>query len=283
MLLAAARGGLYALIALGFAVVFGSCRIINLFHGSFFLLGAYFAFFLSPGPDAQGAIAVAVTIGAGGLVGAAAVAYYFAFVRTFTDRPIRLMVVGLAANVVVGQAFLAAYGSRGAYVPPIVGGTVDLGSVRVLAHEVVVAGAALGLITLVWWLLRRSTLGLTVRAAADNAKGAVLIGIRPTRVLATTMAVSGVLAGLAGALAAPLRVVTPDMWTFALVKSFLIVIVGGSRSLAGTIGAAYALAALEVVVAGSLGEAGANWVSLMVVALVLVVRPGGLVGERDAR
>lgn len=279
--LCVARGSLYALIAAGFALVFGAGRVLNLFHGSFFLLGAYGAFMLA-GSAVGGESAVArlmadVVVALG--VGAVALGYYYAVLRPGAGSWLRLVTTGLASNLLVAEVFRTYYGARSAYVPPIVAGTVQVGPVSILAQELVVVAVAALLLAALGWLLTRSMWGAAVRAVAQDVVGARLVGIDPTLTLAITVALSGALAGLAGALAAPTRIVRPDMWSFALLKAMTVVIVGGIGSLRGTCVAAYGLGAIEVLTTAWLGETAAELGGVLLAVAVLTVRPRGVVDD----
>jgi branched-subunit amino acid ABC-type transport system permease component len=123
--------------------------------------------------------------------------------------------------------------------------------------------------------LSRSQAGLAIQAVAQDPGAAELVGIRPVTVLGHTVAVAAFLAGFAGALAAPTRVVGPDMWSFALMVSFAVVVVGGVGSLAGTVVVAYALAAVEVMTSIFISTAAAEAVALAGIVTFLVLRPRG--------
>lgn len=276
-----ARGSLYALIAVGFALVFGAGRVLNLFHGGFFLLGAYLAFLVSglAVPLEGPARLIAVTLFSAATVGAIGYVYFWAFLRRYVGRQIQLMVVGVVANLLVAQIFRAGYGTQAAYVEPIVPGTIRVGSAQVLRQEILIAGVALVLFPILGWLLRNTRTGSAIQAVAQDSRGARLVGIRPEQVLGTTVAVAAVLAGLAGALAAPVRVVSPDLWMFALLKSFTIVILGGIGSLWGTLITAYALGAVEIMAGSLVGEAGAELIAVLIAVVALALRPRGVVDE----
>jgi branched-subunit amino acid ABC-type transport system permease component len=281
LILALARGSLYALIAVGFALVFGAGRVLNLFHGGFFLLGAYLAFLYSrmAVPLEGPARLVVVTLLSAVTVGVIGWLYFWGFLRRYVGRQIQLMVVGVVANLVTAQLFSAGFGTQAAYVAPIVPGTIQVGSAQVLRQEILIAGVALVLFPVLGWLLRHTRTGSAIQAVAQDARGARLVGIRPDQVLGTTVAAAAVLAGLAGALAAPVRVVSPDLWTFALLKSFTIVILGGIGSLWGTLLTAYALGAVEVLASAQVGEAGAELIAVLIAVVALALRPRGVVDE----
>ena len=278
-ILTLARGSLYALIAVGFALVFGAGRVLNLFHGGFFLLGAYLAFLFSRMQAPLTAGPILATLLAAVSVGLLGYAYFWGFLRRYTRRPIQLMVVGVVANLLLAQVLRAGYGTQAASVVPIVAGTVRIGHAQVLWQEILIAVVALVLFPGLGWLLRNTRTGGAIRAVAQDPRGARLVGISPDQVLGTTVAVAAVLAGLAGALDAPVRVVSPDLWTFALLKSFTIVILGGIGSLTGTLVMSYALGAVEVLGTSFFGEAGAEFLAVLIAVVALALRPRGVVGE----
>jgi len=200
LVLTLTRGSLYALIAVGFALVFGTGRILNLFHGGFFLLGAYAAFFLSrlpPLPLGGAWRQVLLTLLAAGAVGVFGFAYYWGFLRRYLSRPVHLMVIGLASNLLIALLFRAFYGTRAAYVPPIVPGIVRIGSIQVLGQEWVIVLAAAVLFPALSWVLRHTRIGGAIRAVAEDPKGASLVGIRPDSVLGTTVALAAAYPNLA--------------------------------------------------------------------------------------
>jgi branched-chain amino acid transport system permease protein len=281
LVLTLARGSLYALIAVGFALVFGAGRVLNLFHGGFFLLGAYLAFVYSGiAMPFEGPLRLVVVTGLSALtVGLLGYAYFWGFLRRYLDRPIRLMVVGVVANLFTAQLFSLEYGTRAAYVEPIVPGTLRIGSALILRQEILIAAVALAVFPVLGWMLFRTRTGSAIRAVAQDPRGARLVGILPDQVLGTTVAVAAVLAALAGALSAPVRVVSPDLWTFALLKSFTIVILGGIGSLRGTLITSFALALVEIAGASLVGEAGAELIAVLIAVTVLALRPRGVVHE----
>jgi branched-chain amino acid transport system permease protein len=279
--LCVARGSLYALIAVGFALVFGAGRVLNLFHGSFFLLGAYGTYLVvASGIGGTSAFARLLddAVVAGG-VGLLALGYYYVILRPSAGSWLRLVTTGLASNLVVAEIFRSYYGTRSASVPPIVAVTIRIGSVNIAAQEIIITVVTVVLLGGLGWFLTRSLWGSAIRAVAQDAVGARLVGINPTVTLAITVALSGALAGLAGALAAPTRIVRPDIWSFALLKALTVVIVGGIGSLRGTTVAAFGLGAAEVLATAWLGETAAELGTVLIAVAVLTVRPRGVVTD----
>ncbi|MEW5982600.1 MAG: branched-chain amino acid ABC transporter permease [Acidobacteriota bacterium] len=275
------RGSLYALIAAGFALVLGAGRVLNLFHGSFFLLGAYGAHYygrLVGGGDGMWT-RISGDAMVAGVVGLSGLAYYYLALRPSAQSWLRQVTTGLAGNLLVAESFRAFFGTRSASVPPIIAGTVQLGPVSVLAQELAITVAAVASLGALSLFLRRSRWGNGIRAVAQDAIGARLVGVNPTMTIAATVALSGAMAGLAGALAAPVRVVRSEMWSFALLKALTVVIVGGVGSLRGTCLASYGLAAVEVSTTAWQGESVAELFGVLVAVGVLVLRPRGVLPD----
>jgi branched-chain amino acid transport system permease protein len=271
------RGSLYAVVGLGFALVFGAGRVLNLFHGSFFLLGAYAAFVLTSITDARGYAGktLLLMVVAALIVAVIGYVYYRLLLRPFHGNQLRMMVAGMAANLVVAEAVRALYGARAASVPSVIPGSLMIGSVAVLWQEALLVLAALLATGSLLWFLSHSQTGLAIRAVAQDPEAAELIGIVPVHALGSSVAVAALLAGLAGALAAPARVIGPDMWTFALLVSFAVVVVGGVGSLVGTLVVSYVLAAVEIVTGVLLNTAAAETVALAAIVVFLLIRPRG--------
>jgi branched-chain amino acid transport system permease protein len=277
LLLTLTRGSLYAFVAVGFALVFGAGRVLNLFHGSFFLLGAYVAFFLCSATGAQGHpwLTLGLSVASGLVVAVIGYVYYRLLLRPFQRHPLRMMVLGMAANLALADGARALYGTRGALVPSVVTGSLAVGSAAVLWQELLFVPAALLTVGALYFFLSRSQAGLAIQAVAQDPEAAELVGILPVHVLGQTVAVAAFLAGLAGALAAPARVVAPDMWSFALLVSFAVVVVGGVGSLTGTLIVSYLLAAVEIVTSLVVSTAAAEAVALVAIMLFLLIRPRG--------
>ncbi|HEU0012668.1 MAG TPA: branched-chain amino acid ABC transporter permease [Longimicrobium sp.] len=278
------RGSGYALVALGFAAVLGAARVLNLSHALSFLFGAYATYagqaLLRGALPAAAAVAVA-TVGATALAALAGWLFFRLALRPTLDRPEHALVLCMAVNVFATAALQAALGGRALAVPPVLEGAVRVSGAMLLRQELLVIPVVVLVFPLLHHLLSHTSYGRAVRALAQNPQAALLAGVDRDRVLAGVVAAAAALAGLAGALQAPLRVLAPAMWLPVLVKSFAVVTVGGLGSLRGALGAAYLLAALEVLTSHALTEASSEFVSLAAVVMVLAAG-AGRVRERHA-
>lgn len=277
LLEALVRGSVYALVALGFAAVLGTARVLNLSHGLFFLFGAYATWAgqealrgLLPAPAAvavAAAAATAVALLAGAL-------FFRVALRPTLDTPQHALVLCMAVNLFVTAALQTVLGTRPLPVSPILAGSVDVAGSVMLRQELLVIPVVAVAFPLLHHVLARTDHGRAVRALAQNPQAAVLAGVDRDRVLGSVVAAAAGLAALAGALQAPLRVLSPAMWLPVLVKSFAVVTVGGLGNLKGALGAAYLLALLEVATSRAATDAASEFVSLAAVVVVLAASRG---------
>src|SRR5690606_3651204 len=154
--------------------------------------------------------------------------------------------------------------------PPLIRGSVDILGVRVLYKELLLLPVSLVALTLLQLFLSRSSMGRAIQAVAQCRDGAVLIGIKPDRVLAITIAISAALAALAGTLVSSLVAVAPAVWGYWLIKAFAIAIVGGLGSLPGAIIAAFLLSFVEIATTFTLTDQYGELVALIIIVLILL-------------
>lgn len=266
------------MLALGFSLVFGVGRVLNLAHTAFFMLGSYaIFFFLGTGIGMPLAVlASAVTVVVVGLM------LYRLFIEPVREMEATVLIMALATAVLLQEALRLLSGGAGALpVPPMFPGFVRILRVRVRNQEI--ATLALALISLVgtWFLLTRTRLGLAIRAAAQDREVASLMGINVHRVTTIVMALGLLLAALAGAAVAPVRTVEPHMWMHPLVIVLAAVVLGGLGSLKGSLIGAAILAFAEVTVRITVpgGAFLRTAVALAIMLAVFFFRPEGLFGS----
>lgn len=274
--------GVLALLALGFSLVYGVGGIVNLAHGSFFMVGAYLAVGASSAWGVPVAVAALV-----GVVGAAAAGVVLdrVIVRPVRNEPITVLIVTLGAAIFIAAGVRHFFGTADRNLDGLVGGSVSIlgvqiQSTRVLAFVVSALSVAGALA-----ILRLTSAGRNVRAVAQDPEAATLMGIDPARVLLAVMATGAGLAGLAGVMTAPFGAVFPDMWLTPLTQAFAIVILGGLGSIEGTVLAAILLGFVDRAVAFGLpnGERYVGLVSISVILVTLIARPQGILGRKIAR
>jgi len=282
ILFAILKSSLYALVALGFTLIFGVGGVLNLAHGAFLMTSAYLSYvaFALLGLPLQLALALGVLTTA--LVAAG---LYRGVVRRVQHLPLLTLILTLAITLALQELTAIAFGVEAISLPPPVAGMSVVMGVRVENVQLmafVVSWLALGCF---WWFLERTRYGKAVRATAMDRRGAELVGIPIERVHTLTWAISGALAGLAGIFFSYPGGMDPRMWVDPLIISFAIVILGGLGSLIGSLIAAYFVGFVETFtfyapqLAIPLGAAWVGVPSLLLTVIILIIRPQGLLGR----
>lgn len=270
-------GGIYVLVASGLSIIFGVLRVTNFAHGAFYMLGAYGGIFIL-GLTGNFWLALAV---APVLVGVLGLVIESGLIRPLYRRALDAsLMVTYALGLIITEAVKLVWGKapQPFPIPALLAGSVNLGFAFFPRYRLFVVLCTIVVMTLLWWVLARTDLGLTIRAASQDQIMTQALGIDISRVLASAFGLGVALAALGGILSAPIRGVFPLMGLDILIVSFVVVVVGGMGSVVGVtlsgllIGVVTSLSALFVPV---LSQA----VMFIVMIGVLLVRPQGLVAS----
>ena len=266
-----------ALVALGFSLVYGVGGIVNLAHGSFFMIGAYSAYAVT---ETGAPLLVA------GVVGVLAATLAGVLLERLVIAPIRhqevaVLIATLAVAILVQSGVQFFFGGLERQLPGFVDGAVSVFGVTLQQTRVLAGLVALVTIVVVLLVLTRSPAGRMVRAVAQDEEASRLVGVRPERVTLYVLAIGAGLAGLAGVLTAPYGVLTPTMWLLPLTQAFAIVILGGLGSIPGTVLASVVVGFLDRFVAFNVkdGDIKVGLVTVAVILATLVLRPQGFLGK----
>lgn len=270
-----------ALMALGLSLVFGVMRIINIAHGEFVMLGAVLAWASAQavGGGALTGFLVAL-IAAPLIVGAIAVASDWLVLRRVDYDPERTIVATMGLLFIAQQAVLMLYGPDARPVEPPIYFRVQFPWFGYSGYKLIVAGASVLILAATWMALARTRIGLYMRATQMDAEIAQAFGIPVRRVYATVFALGAMLAAVSGVLIVPIRQAHYLMGGDPLLLSFIVVILGGLGNLRGTILAAAVIGIGEGMISVLFSPTLSKIVATLLVALVLVARPGGLTGQR---
>jgi branched-chain amino acid transport system permease protein len=268
-------GALYAIVAIGFTLIFGVGGILNLAHGAFLTLGAYTAYYL-----VNAGLPVWATVPVAALVAAiAGVALYKGMLKKVADNPVSVLILSLVAGLIVEQVFLVLEGAQTLVVPSIVAGGVTFAGTNVELNRLVVFVVSWVVIGALFYFVNETKTGQAILATSMSRKGAALSGIDADRVFTLTWIVAAALAGVAGVFLATFQTVTPLMGRNPLLLSFSIVVLGGLGSIRGSIIGAYLISFLDQVTIQYIDTSLAGVSGLIVLVLVLLVRPEGLFGR----
>jgi branched-chain amino acid transport system permease protein len=275
----AVTSAIYAMLAVGFTLIFGVARVLNLAHGSFYALGAYGTYVLTS--------IVGLPLWLAALLAIAGVSVFGVVVEKALIRPLRysqlgVLMITLAVSLVVEQALFLIFGSEYRNVPAFIDTKVSIGGVDVAGQRLLTLVVAVVAIGALYLFIQRTRLGSAILAISQDAEAAKYMGIPSDRIFSLVMAISAALAALAGVLAGPFLSVQPSMHLLPIVKAFAIVIVGGLGSIPGSILAALMLGYAETLVAYLISTSWTEIVSVLATLLTLVFRPAGIFGKRAA-
>ncbi len=275
-----------ALIALGLNLVYGVLRVINVAHGTFYMLGAVVAWALvqlaAPLDLPHPLVFLLVLLGAPLLVGAAAWLIERVSLRPIIDRPILTIIATFGLMLILEQTVQELIPSVRTIASPVAG-SVPVFGLRYPVYRLLVAAVALAAMLIVGMALRRTRFGLWTRAVRQNRELALSLGVPVPRVYGLAFGLGSALAALAGVLTAPIVTVHAHMGLDVLIDSFTVVIVGGLGSLSGAVIAAFLYRMSEGLLSVWTDPVLARALALALMASILVLRPEGLFGhERDA-
>ena len=281
---ALALGSLYALIALGVAVIYTVMGLLNFAQGEFIMVPAYALYVLAGLP-------FAVALGGALLTGIviAVLAERVAFRPVRQADPAAQLVTSLAVATILQSVVMATVDTRSQSVatPAALGESTEIAGVAVPNLELVTLGLTAAVLAGLIWLLHRTQVGLEMRAAAENFEMARLLGVRADRVIAISFAISGLVAGLAGVLlVAQTGQVSPTMGLTPVVVGFVAVTIGGFGRISGAVVGGVVLGALSSLLGAYLPDGLAPFRDAFVFSLpvvILVFRPEGLLAPRDTR
>jgi branched-chain amino acid transport system permease protein len=279
----AVAGSLYALMASGLSLVWGTLRMFNFAHGTLLMLGAYTAWYLSNGR----ALDLGLQIGIPGAlitIGLVGVILYVLLVRPFVARPgadLVVIITTLAGATFLQNGAQVVFGPRYKQLDRVVKGQVEFLNTAVGLQEMVIIVITPVILLLLALFLKRTKLGLAVRAVEQNRDAALLAGVNVGNVYPLVFAVSASLAALAGVLLAGLFFITPVMGSDPLLRAFIVVVFGGLGSLPGTVVGAYVIGLIEAFAVFFVGLYWAPVVLFIVLIMVMIVRPTGLMGGQE--
>jgi len=266
-----------ALVAVGLVLIFGVMGVINFAHGEFYMLGAYVVAFAYGGQGMPFLLAVAIGLVFVGLLGLVAERALF---RPLRDNPLGGLIVSIGLLLCMQAAIAIGFGVRAENIPSPYRLIVPLtDGVGIPLQRLVTIIAAIALLGGLWFFLKRTRLGVALRACAQDPEAAALQGISISQTARIAMGVGAALAGVAGALTAPLVRTYPYMGHSVIVTAFIVIIVGGMGSLEGAVIAAVLYAFLHTFVTTFADGVTADIVGLLLMLLVLVIRPYGLFGK----
>ncbi|MBV8806033.1 MAG: branched-chain amino acid ABC transporter permease [Sinobacteraceae bacterium] len=280
LMLGLVNGSFYAVLSLGLAVIFGLAGIVNFAHGAFYALGAYAALL---GMQWFGLNYWAALVLAPLVVGCFGMVCELLLLRRLSglDPLYGLLLTFGLALVIQGSLHQLVGASGQSYpIPEALAGAINLDFMILPMYRAWVIIASVVVCGTVWFVIERTRLGATLRAARENGRLLQAFGVNVPLIVAATFGGGVALAALAGVLSAPLVLVSSEMGTSLVVVVFAVVVIGGMGSILGSIVSGLALGVIEGFTKVIYPEA-SNLVVFVIMALVLILRPAGLFGRGE--
>ena len=265
-------GGLYGLMALGMALVWGVLNIVNLAHGALIMLGGYIVYYLFTDFGIDPFLALPVAMVVMFVFGYLLQRYLLNFI--VRSAPINTLLITFGIDVVL--TYLAQFAFSAdfrAINPSYAGANVTLGGITIPLVRLAAFGVALLLATALWLLLDHTRLGRGIRATAQNLVAARLYGVDPRQLFAITFGIGAAMAGAAGGLYGVVSQLTPYIGAVLTVKSFVIALLGGLDNPFGIILGGLVIGIAEALTALYIGPTFTDVISFGLLVVVLVARP----------
>jgi branched-chain amino acid transport system permease protein len=273
------NGSFYALLSLGLAVIFGLLNIINFTHGAQYMMGAFAAYFLlnKLGMNYWWALVVApIAVGATGVL-----IERFMLSKLYKLDHLYGLLLTFGLALIIEGVFRNEFGSAGLpySMPSQLEGGHNLGFMFLPNYRAWVIVASLVVCIGTWLLIEKTKLGAYLRAATENPKMVEAFGVNVPRMITLTYGFGVGLAALAGVFAAPIYQVSPQMGSSLIIVVFAVVVIGGMGSILGAVVTGFGLGVIEGLTKVFYPEA-SNTVIFVIMAIVLMIRPQGLFGQR---
>jgi len=273
-------GSLYVLVALGLTLIYGVLVQINFAHADFVTLGAFAAYFFMHFIGANYIAAIGVALIVGGILGWLINAAIFAPLRQNRNELLPLIAT-IGVSVMLQNGMLAWFGPIPyAFETPYSNRVIRIAGTFFTWQSVIIIVVSTTTIALLYAFMKFTFLGKALRAVSQDRETAGLMGINPNHLIMLTFVLASALAGMAGAMLAPILVLTPFAGTSVIVKAFAIVIIGGFGNVEGTILAGLIVGLIESFTTQYLDPGLIDIVVFGLLLLMLAVRPTGLISER---
>ena len=270
--------GLYALIAVGFTLIFSVGRVLNLAYGAYLMIGAYSYFWLVQllGVPKPFGMIFALAFGAG--VG---ILKYLLIVKPLKGGHVAVEISTLILAVVIQAGVVLLFNDSAKIMHPIVNGVWRVAGATVTFNILSAALASWIILIGLFVFIRKTHVGRAMQAVSMDIKGAAISGIDPDRINLATWAISGALGAVAGVFFASYTQLNPSMWVAPLIIAVAIVIVGGIGSIVGTLIVAHIIGFLEVISTSLIAAELRGVFTMLLIIVVLVARPQGLFGRGE--
>ena len=270
--------GLYALIAMGFMLIFSIGRTLNLAYGAYLMVGGYVYFWISQQLGLPQVLGFMGAVMIGVLMG---LFKHQFIVKPLKENHVAIEISTLILAVVIQAGIILLFGDSSKILLPIVPGVVRVGGATVTYSILLATVISWVIIMSLYFFVRLTHIGRAMQAVSMDRKGAVISGISSGYINLITWGLSGGLGAIGGAFFASYTQLSPSMWVAPLIISVAIVIVGGIGSIIGTLVVAHVIGFLEVIVVSVFAPELRGVSTMLLIITVLILRPQGLFGRAE--
>ena len=267
-------GCIYAFFAIGFTLVLGVMKVVNFAHGTFVIMGMYIAIFIFMNYLWDPFLSLLIVIPSMFVFG---LIVYYIIVKPIREQPLSAHVIAtIGLLIIIENVITLIFGSQYRTVTvPYTTSAITVGSVRIGIARMFAAATSLCVVGLFYLLLHRTDFGRAVRACADDIEGAWGLGINVHRTFLIAFGIGSVLAGFSGAVVMPFAVASPSGGLDIVIKTFVIVIIGGMGSVGGALVGGLIIGIVEGIVSALWSPAIAIAAVFMILIIMLTIKPEG--------
>ena len=270
--------GLYALIAVGFTMIFSVGRVLNLAYGVYIMLGGYVYFQCVQVWHLPKPVGFLIAVAAGV---AFAIATYQILVRRLENNPVAVEISTLILAVVMQALIVMIYGAASRTMWPLVNGVLRTDGITVPYNILMATIASWFILGGLMWFVHKTHLGRAIMAVSMDRKGAMVSGIDPRRISLITWMISGGLGAVAGVFFATYTQLDPSMWVGPLIIAVAVVVIGGIGSIMGSLIVAHLIGFMETITTTLITPELRGVFTMILIIVVLVAAPKGLLGKEE--
>ncbi len=270
--------GLYALIAVGFTLIFSVGRVLNLAYGAYIMVGGYAYFYFVQMLTLPKLVGIMLAVGVGCLFG---IAKYKLIVRPLKGDQVAVEISTLILAVVVQAGIVLLFNDSPKILHPIVSGIWHIGGATVTFNILTATIASWLILIGLYLFVRKTQIGRAMQAVSMDVKGAAISGVQPDLINMITWGISGGLGAIAGVFFASYTQLSPSMWVAPLIIAVAVVIVGGIGSIIGTLVVAHIIGFMEIISTSLIAAELRGVFTMLLIIVVLIIKPKGLFGREE--
>jgi branched-chain amino acid transport system permease protein len=273
-------GASYALVAIGYTLIFGVLKLLYFAHGEVFMVGAFVGLYIVLLGHANIYIALLGAMIACGILGIIAV--YVSVRPVPKDRPLAPLISTIGLTIILQNLAVYMFGGQQMAFPETIKQQLyHIGPITISSVQIFILGVAITLMVVLWLFIEHSKMGRAIRATAENHETAALLGVDVNRVVLVTFVIGSGIAGVAGVLDGIKNSgISPFMGLAAAVKGLIVMLLGGLGNVPGAMVAGLMLGMIEILSSAYIGTTERDFFSFLILILILLYKPTGLFGTR---